>query len=141
MERSTKKLTKGWPAAFSRLYGRVWNNNNLKKDTKVSVYKAVVLTTLLYGAESWVTYRHHLRPLERFHQRCLRTIFNIRWSDFVANTEVLESAEVTSIEAMVLKVQLPWAGHISRMENHRLPKIVLYGELSSGHRNIEAPQK
>ncbi len=50
-------------SAFSRLYGRVWNNNNLKKDTKVSVYKAVVLTTLLYGAESWVTYRHHLRLL------------------------------------------------------------------------------
>ncbi len=128
-------------SAFSRLYGRVWNNNNLKKDTTVSVYKAVVLTTLLYGAESWVTYRHHLRLLERFHQRCLRTILSIRWSDFVANTEVLELAEAISIEAMVLKVQLRWAGHVSRMEKYRLPKIVLYGELSSGYRNIGAPRK
>ena len=27
------------------------------------------------------------------------------------------------------------------MEDHRLPKIALYGELSSGHRNIGAPKK
>jgi len=48
--------------------------NNLKKDTKINVYKAVMLTTLLYGAESWVIYRRHLRLIERYHQRCLRTI-------------------------------------------------------------------
>lgn len=128
-------------SAFGRLYKRVWNNSNLKRDTKVSVYKAVVLTTLLYGTESWVTYRCHLSLLEHFHQRCLRTILNIHWSDFVTNTEILELAEVTSIEAMVLKIQLRWAGHIARMENHRLPKIMLYGELSSGYRDIGAPRK
>ena len=30
-------------SAFGRLYKRVWNNKNQKKDTKISVYKAVVL--------------------------------------------------------------------------------------------------
>ncbi|KAJ7423516.1 hypothetical protein WISP_33476 [Willisornis vidua] len=39
---------------------------------------------------------------------------------------------VTSIEAMLLRMQLRWAGHGSRMEDHRLPKIVLYGELTAG---------
>ncbi|KAJ7414406.1 hypothetical protein WISP_84394 [Willisornis vidua] len=33
-------------------------------------------------------------------------------------------AGVTSIEAMLKRTQLRWAGHISRMEDHRLPKIV-----------------
>ncbi|KAI8484505.1 hypothetical protein Bbelb_377760 [Branchiostoma belcheri] len=127
--------------AFGRLHSRVWKSKHLKKDTKVSVYKAVVLTTLLYGSESWVTYRHHLRLLERFHQRCLRSILNIHWSDYITNVEVLKRAEVLSIEAMLLKIQLRWAGHVSRMEDHRLPKIVLYGELSTGHRNRGAPKK
>ena len=63
--------------AFGRLYKRVWNNKHLRIKTKISVYRAVVLTTLLYGSESWVTYRNHLKLLERFHQRCLRTILNI----------------------------------------------------------------
>ncbi|KAI8490993.1 hypothetical protein Bbelb_314120 [Branchiostoma belcheri] len=128
-------------SALGRLHSRVWKSKHLKKDTKISVYKAVVLTTLLYGSESWVTYRHHLRLLERFHQRCLRSILNIHWSDYVTNVEVLERAGILSIEAMLLKIQLRWAGHVYRMEDHRLPKIVLYGELSTGQRNRGAPKK
>ena len=128
-------------SAFGILSNRVWKNKHPKKVTKISVYRAVVLTTLLYGCESWVTYRHHLRLLERFHQRCLRIILKIHWSDYVSNVEVLEQAEITSIEAILLKSQLRWTGHVSRMDNHRLPKIALCGELSTGHRNRGAPKK
>lgn len=128
-------------SAFGRLYTRVWSNGHIKRATKVSVYRAVVLTTLLYGAESWVPYRRHLQLLERFHQRCLRTILSIHWSDYVTNVEVLEQAGLSSVEAMLMRAQLRWAGHVSRMEDHRLPKIVLYGELSSGNRNRGAPKK
>ena len=127
--------------AFGRLYKRVWNNKHLRIITKISVYRAVVLTTLLYGSESWVTYRNHLKLLERFHQRCRRTILNIHWSDYITNIIVLERADITSIEAMLLKIQLRWAGHVAKMEDHRLPKIILYGELSSGLRNRGAPKK
>ena len=70
-------------SAFDRLYKRVWNNKNMKTQTKISVYWTVVLTTLLYGSEAWV-----------------------------------------SIEAILLKYKLQWAGHVSRMEDHRLPKVV-----------------
>ena len=128
-------------SAFGRLYKRVWNSKHLKNVTKISVYRAVVLTTLLYGSESWVTYRHHLRLLERFHQRCLRIILKIHWSNFVTNVEVLQLAEITSIEAMLLKSQFRLAGHVSRMKDQRLPKIALYGELSTGHRDRGAPKK
>ena len=62
----------------------------MKTQTKISVYWAVVLTTLLYGSEAWVTYRSHVRFLQRFHQRCLRTILNILWNEFIRNVEALE---------------------------------------------------
>ena len=127
--------------AFGRLYKRVFNNKHVRIKTKIGVYRAVVLTTLLYGSESWVTYRNHLKLLERFHQSCLCTILNIHWSDYIASLIVLEQADIASIEAMLLKIQLRWAGHVSRMEDHRLPKIILYGELSSGLRNRGAPKK
>ena len=51
-------------------------------------------------------YSHHLRLLERFHQRCLRSILNIHWSDYVTIVEVLQQAGITSIEATLLKTQL-----------------------------------
>ena len=127
--------------AFGRLYKRVWKKKELRNATKISVYKAIVLTTLLYGSESWVTYLRHLRILEQFHQRCLCTILNIHWSDYISNVMVLHQANILSIEAMILKRQLRWAGHVSRMEDHRLPMIALYGQLSSGVRNHRAPKK
>ena len=85
-----------------------------------------MLTTLLYGAEFWATYHRHLCLIEHYHQRCLCTSLNINWSDFVTNIEVLEMAKVTSIKAMFLKTLLYWAGHVSKMEDHHLTKIVLY---------------
>ena len=72
-----------------------------------------------------VTYRSHICLLKRFHYRSLCTILNIHWSDFITNVEVLEQAEVSSTETMILKYQLQGAGHVSRMEDHRLPKIVM----------------
>jgi hypothetical protein len=40
-----------------------------------------------------------------------------------------------------MRTQLRWAGHVSRMDERRLPKIVLFGELSTGHRNVGAPKR
>ena len=56
---------------------------------KIQVCRAVVVPTLLYGAETWVLYRKPIRLVERFHQRCLRSILGIKWQDHVWNEEVL----------------------------------------------------
>ena len=61
----------------------------LAPPTKLRVYRAVVVPTLLYGAETWILYRKQIRLLERFHQRCLRSIPDIKWQDHVSNKEVL----------------------------------------------------
>ena len=39
-------------SVFGRHYKRVWNSKHLKKGTKFSFYRAIVLTTLLYSSES-----------------------------------------------------------------------------------------
>ena len=107
--------------AFGRLYKWVWNSKHLKKSTKISNYQAVVLTTLLYSSESWVTYQHYLRLLVCFHQRCLCNLLNIHRRNYITNMEIIDQAEITSIEVMLLKSQLHWAGHISRWGGGVLP--------------------
>ena len=128
-------------SSFSRLSKRVWNNHSLRLITKIKVYRAVVIPTLLYGAETWTLYRRQVRLLERFHQRCLHSILNIKWHDYVSNEDVLEEAQLPSIESILLKQQLRWAGHVARMEDPRMPKAVLFGELKAGKRNRGAPKK
>ncbi|XP_076067702.1 uncharacterized protein LOC143040495 [Oratosquilla oratoria] len=50
----------------------------------------------------------HLKKLEQFLQKKLRAIMKIKWNDYVSNTAVLERANVTSIEAMIMKHHLRW---------------------------------
>ena len=42
-------------AIMSKLNRRVWQNNNLTQMTKLCVYQACVLSTLLYCSEAWTT--------------------------------------------------------------------------------------
>ena len=82
-----------------------------------------------------------IRLLERFHQRCLRSIRGIKWQDYVSNEEVLKRANLPSIESILLQVQLRLAGHVSRTEDARMPKPVFFSELQNGNRDCWAPRK
>ena len=88
----------------------------------VFYFRAVVLTTLMYGSGSWVLYRHHFLLLERFQQLCLHSFLNSHWRDFITDVEILKRAEVQGIKALLLKSQPCCVGHVSRMENGRPPK-------------------
>ena len=49
-----------------------------KLDTKIKVYKAVVLPTLLYACETWTVYQRHAKRLYHFHVCCLRKLLKVR---------------------------------------------------------------
>ena len=126
---------------LGRLRKRLLNHHNVTLDTKLKVFRAVVLSSLLYGCETWTVYRRHLKQLESFHQRVLCSILGIRWQDRVTSTEVFQRSNCISIEAMLLKSCLRWTGHVLRMEDHRIPKQLLFGELEQGHRKQGRPCK
>ena len=44
-------------AAFGRLRGSIWNQSGIRLDTKLNVYRSVVLPTLLYACENWTIYQ------------------------------------------------------------------------------------
>ena len=46
------------------LFSCVMNHRNIKLTAKIKVYRAVVLTSLLYGCQTWSPYRKHIKQLE-----------------------------------------------------------------------------
>ena len=74
---------------FSRLTKRVWLNKKLVAYTKIQVYRACALSTLLYCSESWTLRAWDERKLNMFHMCCLQHIFGITWQDKVPNSVVL----------------------------------------------------
>ena len=65
-------------SSFGRLSKTVWHSHTLRLSTKIQVYRAVVIPTFLYGAETWVLYQKQIRLLEQFHQCCLRSTLGIK---------------------------------------------------------------
>ena len=111
--------------AFGRLRTNVWERNGIRLDTKLKVYKAVVLPTLLYACETWTVYQGHAKKLNHFHLSCLRKILKIRWQDKIPDTEVLKKEKTQSVYTLLNLAQLRWTGHVTRMPDERLPKKVL----------------
>jgi len=64
----------------------------------------------------------------------------ITWIDKVTNNEILERTGLPSIEDLLIRKNLRWTGHLMRMSPDRLPKQVLYSQLSSGHRKRGRPR-
>ena len=85
--------------AFGRLHTGVWHERGISIKTKLRVYRAVVLLSLLYGCKTWTCYRWHIKKLDKFQLRCLRKVLRVSWKDHVPNQEILRRAEITGIEA------------------------------------------
>ena len=65
--------------------------------TKIQVYRACVVSTLLYGSESWTLRTQQERRINAFH---MRQILHIAWQDRMKsqNSSVLERAGIVSME-------------------------------------------
>ena len=120
--------------AFGCLRRPIFQNKNLTVITKRTVYKAVVLSVLLYGAETWTTKAVHIRRLNSFHNRCVRSILGVtryqQWKERITSKQLASAFGMQqSIPDIILERRLRWLGHLGRMEDERLPKRVLFGEL------------
>ena len=118
-------------ASFGRLRQRPWNNHYVSMRVKGKIYRAIVLSTLLCGAEAWTVYRRQVKKLHAFMMRHLRSIMRITWMDKVTNKEILERTGLPSMEDLLIRKNLRWTGHLMRMSPERLPKPVHYSQLSS----------
>ena len=126
-------------SAFGKLHHRLWGERGISLKTKVSVYRAVILTTLLYGSESCTPYRTHIEKLDVSHKRCLRTICGYTLEDHITNSDIFRKCEISGIESFLMQSQLRWAGHVVRMDDNRIPKVLMYSQLDSGKRNVGRP--
>ena len=128
--------------AFGRLNKKVFMNRDLSLETRVIVYRAVCISTLLYCGETWTLYRRHLKLLERFHIASLQKILGITWRHKISHRTILERTKRVSLECMLNRNQLRWVEHVVRLsDKYRLPKQLLYGELCEGSRRAGGQAK
>jgi len=68
-------------------------------------------------------------------------ILGLTWADRIPHVEILQRTGCFSIEALIIKRQLCWIGHVMRMPENSLPRKLFYGELTSGYRSCGGQTK
>ena len=129
----TNRISKA-SAAFGALYSRLWNIAGVRSETKLKVYHAVVIPSLLYACETWTYYRRHIRLLDNFNQICLTRILHIKEQNRITNVKVLMRSNTVGMEAFLMKAQLRWMGHVVGTGDDRLPKQILCSYIKSSKR-------
>ena len=84
-------------------------------------------------------YAEQERRLNSFHLRSIRRVLVIFWQDKVTNADVLSRVGLPTIYTLLRQRRLRWLGHVRRMEDGRIPKDILYGELALGRRITGRP--
>ncbi|KAI8487939.1 hypothetical protein Bbelb_343870 [Branchiostoma belcheri] len=120
-------------ASFGRLSSRVFLNKDLTTQTKVAVYKAVCLP----GLSTDDTYG----LLSVFTSDAYKEFSDSKWWHKVPHVEIRRRANVDPMETILLQRQLRCTGHLTRLPPNRLPRQVLYGELTHGRRVVGGQYK
>ena len=103
----------------------IWKDLSLNIKHKIRLYQAIVLSTLLYGAETWPIRNAEAARLNTFHLRCLRYICRISYLSHVPSSAVLHRCHLDDMPTILRIRRLLWMGHVWRMDPLRLPQIIL----------------
>ena len=79
----------------------VWRQSRLSLSTKLRLYNTLVVSVLLYGAETLV--KSDEQKLEAFQMSCLQRILGLCWFDFVSNTSVMNQTQQEMTQPTVSK--------------------------------------
>ena len=116
-------------AMFGTL-GKIWRTGNISTKTKVRLYTAFVIPVLLYGSECWCLRKEDERRLLVAEMSWLRRILGRSRRERIRNEVTRkELGQNETIIDRIRKRRLTWFGHVTRMDDRRLPTTALYGHV------------
>ena len=131
----TRRSSACW-MCIRRYQQELYDRPNVPLDLKIRMVKAEAVEALLYGCVTWTTRQEHYRKLRTVLHRILLRIIEARRrrSDHrvLSYNRALELTECESIEATLRARRLLWAGALTRMDDGRLPKRVMFGRIKDG---------
>ena len=94
-------------------------------DNKFRLYESIVLSTHLYGAETWLITVANGRRLEAAHHRWLRRMLHVSWRDKLPKKTIRERTGQEELGCIIGRRRLTWLGHVARMSKNRRAKKVM----------------
>ena len=125
---------------FNELKKPIFDQKDISTQTKANIYKAIVLPTILYGAETWTCTDKEYARINAVNNKMLRYLVGMA-RDEISNDQLYKITGTDPIDMIMRRYRLRWAGHVRRMPDCRVPKKVMFGNLVGGKRQRGRPTK
>jgi hypothetical protein len=110
---------------------------------KIRTYKTVIRPVILYGSETWTITGKVASTLMTWERKILRKMYGPKCERGVwrirSNLEMQNMYKSPDIVTEIKVRRLEWLGHVIRMEDTRLPKMV-FNAKPEGRRGVGRPR-
>ena len=112
----------------------IFKSREITLPTKVRLVKAMVFPVVMYGYESWTVKKAEHQRTDAFELWCWRRLLSVPWTARRSNQPILkEISPGISLEGMMLKLKLPYFGHLMRRVDS-LEKTLMLGGIGGRKR-------
>ena len=106
----------------------ILKSRDITLSTKVHLVKAMVFPVVIYGCESWTVKKAESQKIDAFELWCWRRLLRVPWTSRRSNQSILkEISPGRSLEGLMLKLKLPYFGHLMRRVDSLGKTLMLEG--------------
>ena len=110
----------------------ILKSRDITLPTKVHLVKAMVLTAVMYGCETWTIKKAEHRRIDASELWCWKRLLRVPWTARRSNQSFLkEISPEYSLEGLMLKLKLQYFGH-PMQRSDSLEKTLRLGRLEAG---------
>ena len=107
----TSRIAKAASAMY-RLSNPLFRKHCISIQTKINMYRALVVSVLLHGSEAWATTLADRRRLDVFDMRCQRRLLRVFWQQHISNHSIRERTNQLTASSLLRQRCLRWFGHL-----------------------------
>ena len=112
----------------------ILKSRDITLPTKVHLVKAMVFPVVMYGRESWTIKKTERQRIDAFELWCWRRLLRVPWTARWSNQSIQkEISPWYSLEGLMLKLKLQYAGHLMRRVDS-LEKTLMLGKIEGRRR-------
>ena len=112
----------------------ILKSRDITLPTKVHLVKAMVFPVVMYGCESWTVKKAECPRMDAFELWCWRRLLRVPCTARRSNQSILkEISPGCSLEGLMLKLKLPYFGHLMRRAD-LFEKTVMLGKIEGRRR-------
>jgi len=106
----------------------IWWHKNITKNRKLYIYQTIIQSILVYGAEVWTISTREINKILSTEMDVLRRLAQKSRMERIKNEhikEIMGAKGKPDIIDIKEKKRLQWYGHVKRMPEERIPKLIM----------------